>query len=337
MLNTLASLSAIGLNISNDLEGLKLSIHPALSQLSEKLIKNSDRHEAHKEVEPLIESLCNDKNFLHETLKGFLMGGDVMWRADSLSIPLLQSGDVLVQINIFCPIRDGAKLICHDNIHHHGWRLLSTGVVSGEGYEAINFVHNTHKKREGSNVKLEIDEIIQHRPGEVRFLDSNTAHVVFHTKSLTATLAVWSADRIILSQGIKRYVEKIPSLKKWVVKSIHALRLNNILGLNPLKGLYYHPENGKIVETQNYSKPFDGNREEILGCWFKFFQSIEFDDKVFWKEISKNAPPEAIPLIEMLTTGVTIPDKGIWGNLRRRFSKTQILQALDNTTPADTI
>ena len=127
----------------------------------------------------------------------------------------------------------------------------------------------------------------------------------------------------------------MPSLKKRVVKAIHAVGLNNILGLNPLKGLYYHPENGKIVETQNYNKPFDGNREEILGCWFKFFQQIELDDKSFWSDMSKNAPPEAIPLIEMLTTGVPIPDIGIWGNLRRRFSKTQILQALDNSTPAD--
>ena len=261
------------------MKGLALSAHPILLKLSEKLIKNPDRYEAHREVKPLIESLCNDRSFLHEALKGFLMGDKVMWNADSLSIPLLQSGDVLIQINIFCPIRDGAKLICHDNIHHHGWRLLSTGVVTGEGYEAINFKHGTHNNRDGTTVKLEIDEVIQHRPGEVRFLDSNTAHVVFHTRSLSATLAVWSADKIILSQGIKRYIEKMPSLKKRVVKAIHAVGLNNILGLNPLKGLYYHPENGKIVETQNYNKPFDGNREEILGCWFKFFQQIELDDK----------------------------------------------------------
>jgi hypothetical protein len=317
--------------------GSKLFIHPALLELSEKLINNSDRYKAHREVKPIIESLCNNRIFLHEAVKGFLMDPNALWGANSLSIPLLQSGDVLVQLNIFCPIRDGAKLICHDNIHHHGWRLLSTGVVTGEGYEAINFVHGTHNNRDGTAVNLEIDEIIHHRPGEVRFLDSNTAHVVFHTKSLCATLAVWSADKIMVSQGFKRHLEKIPSLKRWVVKAIHALRLNNVLGLNPLRGLYYHPENGKIVETQNYNKPFDGNREEILGCWFKFFQNIELDDKTFWKEVSKNTPPEAIPLIEMLTTGVPIPDHGIWGNLRRRFSKTQILQALDNSTPADVI
>ena len=52
-------------------------------------------------------------------------------------------------------------------------------VCCREGYEAINFKHGTHNNRDGTTVKLEIDEVIQHRPGEVRFLDSNTAHVVF--------------------------------------------------------------------------------------------------------------------------------------------------------------
>ena len=49
-------------------------------------------------------------------------------------------------------------------------------------------------------------------------------------------------------------------------------------GLNPVKGVYFHPENGKIIETKNYSKPTDGPRKEILHCMFKFFQQIKFND-----------------------------------------------------------
>lgn len=263
------------------------------------------------------------------------MEGDVMWKANSLSIPLLNSGDIIIQINIFCPIRDGAKLICHDNIHHHGWRLLSTGVVSGNGYQAINFVKGTHLNRDGKSVLLEVDEFINHQPGDVLFIDSNTPHVVFHPETLCATLAVWSADRIIRTQGIKRRLEKMVAVKKWAVRFIHAFKLSGLLGLNKLEGLYYHPEGGKIVETKDYHKPFDGDRREILGCWFKFFEQIELTDDTFWRQMRKAAPPEAIPLINMLVEGVPIPDVGIWGNLRRRFSKTQILQALDHTVPAD--
>ena len=309
--------------------------HPALVDLSRKLIENPDRYEAHETIKPTVKQLCLDRDFLHAALKAYLVDPKVLWDADYLSIPLLHSGDVIVQINLFCPIRDGGKDITHDNIHHHGWRLLTSGVMSGDGYEAIDFVHGSHNHREGDKVKLEVEEIYRHVAGEIRFIDSNKAHVVFHNQSLSSTLAVWSADRVITSQGIKRHLTKLPTLRKWAVKAIHTIGLNDALGLNPLIGLYYHPKDGRIVETKNYNKPFDGDREEILCCWFKFFQQIKFDDADFWQSLKKEAPPEAYPLIEMLITGEPIPDIGIWGDLHRRFSKTQILQSLDHSFPGD--
>ncbi len=89
-----------------------------------------------------------------------------------------------------------------------------------------------------------------------------------------------------------------------------------------------------MLETRNYSKPFDGSREEILGCMFKFFQQVDFVDADYWRERQINAPPEALPLIEKLIAGEAIQDTGIWGNFRRRYSKTQMLQALDHAFPS---
>ena len=65
-------------------------------------------------------------------------------------------------------------------------------------------------------------------------------------------------------------------------------KLDNALGLNPTKGVYFHPENGKIVETQNYSKPIDGTREEVLHCMFRFFQQIKLNDTNFFSKIKKD-------------------------------------------------
>jgi hypothetical protein len=309
--------------------------HSALVELSRTLINNPDRYEAHDKAKPTIEQLCLDREFLHEALRGLLSDPKHLHDADYLRIPLLYSGDIIISINLFCPIRDGGKNITLDNIHHHGWRLLTTGVMSGDGYETINFTRNSHESRVGSSVKLKIEEIYRHVAGEVRFIDSEKPHVVFHNQSLCSTLAVWSADRVIASQGIKRHFKNFPMLQKWAVKATHATGLNHAFGLNQLSGLYYHPENGKIVETLNYNKPFDGDRADILRCWFKFFQQVEFDDADYWRGLQKNAPHEAFPLIEMLVSGAPIPDIGIWGNLRRRFSKTQILQALDHSIPGD--
>ena len=311
--------------------------HPALIDLSNLLIKNHDRYEAHDKAKPIIKQLCKDRDFLHETLRGCLKDPHILQNATQLMIPLLNSGDIIISINFFCPIRDGGESITHDNIHHHGWRLLTTGVMSGHGYETINFVRGSHNDRVGNIVKLRIKEIYRHISGDPRFIDSNQPHVVFHNQSLCSTLAVWSADSIIATQSIKRRLEKFPKIRKLAVKAIHKIGLNEALKLNPIHGTYYHPEGGSIVETKNYNKPFDGNREEILACWFKFFEQVNFTDPDYWEKLKKTAPPEATPLIDKLNSNEPIPDIGILGNSRRYFSKTEILHAIAHSDQKDSI
>jgi hypothetical protein len=220
--------------------------------LSKNLINNPDRYEAHENIKPILQNLCLDRDFLHEALTGYLSNPKSLKNAKNNTIPLLSSGDFFFGINLFCPIRDGGLNITSDNIHHHGWRLLSTGVISGEGYETINFVKNSHLNREEGYVNLEIDEIFRHTKGDIRFIDSNTAHVVFHNTSTSATLARWSADQIIKTQSIKRRLEAFPLLRKSITKTIHAFGLNELLGLNPIETLYFHPEGGKIIQSKNY-------------------------------------------------------------------------------------
>ena len=53
---------------------------------------------------------------------------------------------------------------------------------------------------------------------------------------------------------------------------------------------------------------------------------------IFGYVLKQSAPFEAKPLIDKLINGVAINDIGIWGDQRRRFSKAQILQAIDNST-----
>ena len=130
--------------------------HPALIDLSDLLIKNRDRYEAHDKAKPIIKQLCQDRDFLHETLRGCLKDPHILQNATQLMIPLLNSGDIIISINFFCPIKGGGENITHDNIHHHGWRLLTTGVMSGHGYETINFVRGSHNDRVGNIIKLKI-------------------------------------------------------------------------------------------------------------------------------------------------------------------------------------
>ena len=289
---------------------------------------SSDRYEAHDKIRPIIGQLCQDRDFLHSALRGQLENPALLQNATELMIPLLYSGDVIISLNIFCPIKDKAKDITHDNIHHHGWRLLTTGVVSGDGYETINFVRGSHKNRSGDSVNLKVKEVYRHVPGNIRFIDSHQAHVVFHTESICCTLAVWSADRKIFTQEVKRHLSQFPALRRIAVDTAHKIGLAAVLNLNAKKGTYFHPEDGKILETKNYHKNFDGYRREILRCWFKFFEQVGFNNPDYWMSRKKNTPPESIPWIDKLMSNEPISDIGIIGHPRRRFSKMQILESV---------
>lgn len=309
--------------------------HPAVLDLYNKLSSNPDRYAAHASIKERVAELCEDQQFIHEALDLCLEDKTWLTNTENLMFPLLDKGDVIISIHLFVPLRDGGQNITMDNIHHHGWRLLTTGVISGDGYDSINFKRNSHENRDGEHVKLEVESQFHHEKGKIGFVDSFQSHVVFHPKTQTSTLAVWSADKVIKTQGVKKMLAATPGLRQFVVKTIHALRLNNLLGLNPLRGLYYHPYRGKMLETQNYSKPIDGTHEEMLRCKFKFFEQVGYTDPRKFDHVEKEGDHELIRLIGELEAKNPIPDTGIWGDPRRRFTKTQILQALDHSVPSD--
>ena len=301
-----------------------------LKEIANTIHNSKDRYAAHEKIKNHFEELCYDMKFIHEALKDCIIDPKFLNNADNLFFYLLVEGDVMIVINLFPPIYDKEKNITHDNIHHHGWRLLTTGAISGNGYETINFIKKSHEKVENNEVKLEIESMYRHTLGGSKFIDSNQAHVVFHPETTTATLALWSANKQLTNQKIKKMLKNFPNIKKLLTTMAHKLQINQILGLNQIKGVYFHPENGKIVETKNYTKPFDGPVEEILPCMFKFFQQIKLNDSSFFLKIKEFLNPKYKDLCDKLIANEPIPDLGIKGNIRRRFSKDQILKAINN-------
>ncbi len=301
-----------------------------LKELSNILHNNKDKYFAHELIQKKLKDLCLDMNFIHNSLKECIMRKNFLYDAKNLFFYLLVEGDVIIAINLFPPIFDKEKNITHDNIHHHGWRLLSTGVISGQGYETINFTKNSHKNNINGEVRLAIKDQYVHKKGEIKFIDSYQAHVVFQPESTSATLAVWSAERDLKNQKIKKLLKNFPNTQKIISQLAHKINLNKFFGLNQTEGVYFHPENGKIVITKNYSKPSDGERYEILHCMFKFFQQIKLNENNFFLKVKEICPPEARQLCDKLINDEFISDLGIKGDIRRRFTKNQILEAINN-------
>lgn len=301
-----------------------------LREIADELHNSRDRKEIHFKMHKRIDELSSDKNFIHDALQNCISSKKFFNQATNLFFYLLIEGDVIIAINIFPPNSKNLDSVTHDNIHHHGWRLLSTSVISGNGYDTISFKKKSHQKRDEDRVLLKIEENYIHKKGGTKFVDSEQAHVVFHPKSTSATLAVWSADHPIKTQKIKKIFKRFPIVNSYLSKTARSMGLSQLFGLNSTKGNYFHPENGKIVETQNYSKPHDGTVNEIVPCMFKFFEQVNFNNEKYFNQIQENNTPDIKSLCKSLIQGEPIKDLGISGDARRRFSKQQILDAVEH-------
>jgi hypothetical protein len=308
--------------------------HPAVRSIVTIFQQAQSRCEAHRRLQPLVEALCDDRAFLFEAFRHCLSQPGALSRTTRLTLPLFESGDIAVALHLFAPLRDGARHIACDNIHHHGWRLLTTGVICGE-YHFIDFLRRSHEDRSGEAVNLKVERIACHVKGRVRTVDSYTPHVVFRPDALCCTLAVWSADQILLNQAVKRRLAAFPRLRGLAVRSAHLARLDGMLGLNPTRGIYFRPEGGRIVEARNYKTPADGEPAEVLACILHLMQRLGFEDSAFLGRLADAAPPETAALIRRMRAGEEIPGAAVWGNWQQRFTKTQILQAIDSTYPKD--
>ena len=131
-------------------------------------------------------------------------------------------------------------------------------------------------------------------------------------------------------QTMKRSLQGFPRVRKIAAKAIRAAKVEKLFGVNKTRGLYYYPFEGQIRELNGYRKPYDGTNQEMLNCMFRFFQQVDFTENEFWSNMRNQVSPHVIPWIEKLLESEPIRDTGIWGHPRRRFTRTQILQAIDN-------
>jgi hypothetical protein len=298
----------------------------AIDEILKQFDQTDDRYAAHARLSPLIERLCDDTEFLHEAIRVALSRPGFFEGTTVLSIPVAERGDIALNINLFAPIHDGAPEVAADYIHHHGWRLLTTGVISG-GYDTIVFDKHSHEHRTGRAVALRIQEVYRHARGGARFVDSDTAHVVFHPPALSATLALWSADRHLASQGVKRLLGRFPWVRRVIVGAIHAVGLTKSLGLNAVAGVFYRPEGGCIVEAV-HDRELDVTADEVAHGVCLFLQKVGFRDVPFLESLKTRCPPRAVPLVDKLIRGEAIPEVGVQGHTNRRFTKSQILAAI---------
>ncbi len=103
-----------------------------------------------------------------------------------------------------------------------------------------------------------------------------------------------------------------------------------MLGLNSEGGVFYRPSRGQIIEVP-HDGGFDVDRDETIACVLKFMQQVQFDDVGFLDLLKEKIPTHA-SLIAQVASGDPLADPGIQGNPKRRFTKDQVLQAIDRNS-----
>jgi hypothetical protein len=298
----------------------------AVQEILDRFEASEDRYAVHAELRPAIRRLCADREFIHDAIRRAIVQTSFLEHRCSLSLPIAESGDISLAINLFAPIQDRAPEIAADYIHHHGWRLLTTGVIAG-GYDTIVFERGSHRDRTNGAANLRIQRMRRHTSDKVMFIDSQTPHVVFHPPNLSATLALWSADKRLLNQQVKRLLGGFPGLRRTAAGAVHRLGLGGMLGLNDTKGVFYRPRHGRIVEVL-HDREDDVDRDETIACVLRFMQLVRFDDAGFLDRLAEKIPTHA-SLIAKVASGDPLADNGIRGNPKRRFTKDQVLQAIE--------
>jgi hypothetical protein len=59
-------------------------------------------------------------------------------------------------------------------------------------------------------------------------------------------------------------------------------------------------------------------------------QRLDFNDVAFLTQLAGDCPPRTTALIKRILAGEQLREIGVVGDPRQRFSKTQILEALNN-------
>ena len=79
--------------------------HSAIRSILAAFQNTRDRYEAHRKLQPLIQELCDDCGFLFDGLVHYLSRPGALIRARRLSLPLFESGDISVALNLFARFR----------------------------------------------------------------------------------------------------------------------------------------------------------------------------------------------------------------------------------------
>jgi hypothetical protein len=180
---------------------------------------------------------------------------------------IYQDNIIDLKYHIFSPCSSGKKENASYLIHHHGNNILSSFVFFGSGYKSIHFDKEILKNQDGT-FYLKVDKIISHMNGNVNIVPSWVPHLVSNVESTTATIVLWSED-------------KIPET---------FIRLTNEIRMNYFfeKGKFYGINEDEFIYEIKKISNFEIESEKHIQAICYFMQQMCYSDNVFLNKIINN-------------------------------------------------
>ena len=254
-------------------------------------IHNNDRYECHKIAKDILKRAAADKEFLFEIIRYNLSDPEFVQKKrhySTLSLPIINTPDFNMVINVFPPLPDRRTDISFQSIHQHGNLLLTTASVFGPGYESIVYKKNYGIDPATFITKMEKEKIYTFKSGEVEFIDAFTPHVVFYPPSISATLALWSNKTKTNSEGLKK-LSVLQKFKDPIKKILKFIGLSKSFNINEIIFFDFYPEKGKLYALkERLVYNFIGSNDNFIQNIFHFIQSCGFQDENFLLELQKN-------------------------------------------------
>lgn len=212
-----------------------------------------DRNEFHLKVGNVLKKMASDKDFMREVVKrNFDDAGFLKQKWSGYNIPFLYifENDFLnIKVHLFPPLESKKEHIAAHCIHHHNNYLLTTYAFFGTGYETILFDKKITDAGEKDQVKIEISENFKQTERNPHTVDSWQPHIVFAPQDLSATLLIWTPDKV-RSTDTLRNVSFIKAFKTPLRKLIQTLGLESTFGIAEAATYQWYVKDKKFYRIQ---------------------------------------------------------------------------------------
>ena len=267
---------------------------------------------AHEKAQSLLKPLAGDQELFEELILEAVRKPDFFKQKrinPVIAFDLAKNPDCHLIAHCWLPRPDGNTDISHQSIHHHGNLLLTSLSAFGPGYESVLFRAGFEIDSNTLQTRMQLEKIYKNPQGNIEFVDIDTPHIVFYPEKLSVTYALWSNDKKVATQKLKR----LPLLQKYksILKPLlYKIGLDKALHVNTIKFLDFYVEDGKVIVMPERVRYPDGSNENFLRAFFHLLQSMNFK-KIAELEramIANSDAQMAIPYLKDLMHGKPIPN-----------------------------